>query len=93
MPRGVYDYVNFAKCSLIDSIKPYYRGSIKHSNNGQLPCLLRFEDYREVLDLVSELFVAAFASANKTFKGLIDWLRVCTSQRLSLALRRQVILF
>ena len=25
-----------------------------------------------VLGLVSELFVAAFASANKTFKGLID---------------------
>ena len=59
----------------------------------KIACLLRFEDYREVLDLVLELFVASFASVNKTFKGLIDWLRVCTPRRLSYVRRLQAILF
>ena len=37
-----------------------------------IACVWRLEDYSEVLGSVSELFVAAFASANKIFKGLID---------------------
>ena len=37
-----------------------------------IACVWRLEDYSEVIGSVSELFVAAFASANKIFKDLID---------------------